>query len=145
MQNDSDKRTLKDRRKRPTPGLSRYTFFGRRKGVRRKEEQEKGGYVDRYSSKLFFFLIFIIGLNVLDSFLTILILDHKGWEANPIVRSVIDTYGDKFWIWKFMIVSTCLTLLCIHSRFKRVKGIIIAISSIYLAVILYQIYLILFH
>jgi len=145
MLNEGDKRTVNDRRKKPTPGLSRYTFFGRRKTIRRKEEQEKGGYVDRYSSKLFFFLIFIIGLNVLDSFFTILILDHKGWEANPIVRSVIDTYGDKFWIWKFGIVSTCLILLCIHSRFKRVKGVIIAISSIYLMVILYQIYLILFY
>ena len=145
MQNNSEKRILKDRRKKPTPGLSRYTLFGQRKAIRRKEEQEKGGYVDRYSSKLFFFLIFIIGLNVLDSFFTMLILDHKGWEANPIVRSVIDTYGDKFWIWKFGIVSTCIILLCIHIRFKRVKGIIIAISSIYLMVILYQIYLILFY
>ncbi len=32
-------RSGKDRRKQPTPGLSRYTFFGRREGFRRKVDQ----------------------------------------------------------------------------------------------------------
>ncbi len=135
------KRVLQDRRKQPTPGLSRYTFFGQRKELRRKSDQEKGSYVDRYSSMLFFFLILIVGLNILDSIFTMMILDLKGLEANPIVRSVIEIHGDRFWIWKFAIVSTCLILLCLHSRFKVVKGILVAISSIYLIVVFYQILL----
>ena len=142
--NDQEKRDLTDRRKKPTPGLSRYTFFGRRRTIRRKPEQEKGGYVDRYSPALFFFLILILGLNVLDAFFTLMILDVNGWEANPVVRSVIALHGSQFWIWKFGIVSTCLVLLCLHSKFKRVNGIIIGISTIYLTVILYQIWLILY-
>lgn len=121
--------------------MSLYTFFGRRKTIRRKVNQQQGGYVDRYSAKLFFFLILILGLNLLDAFFTMMILDLKGWEANPIVRSVMDTYGNHFWIWKFTVVSTCLTLLCLHSRFRRVKAMIVAISSIYLTVVLYQIFL----
>ncbi len=135
------KRVLQDRRKQPTPGLSRYTFFGQRKELRRKSDQENGSYVDRYSSMLFFLLILIVGLNILDSIFTMMILDLKGLEANPVVRSVIEIHGDQFWIWKFAIVSTCLILLCLHSRFKVVKGILVAISSIYLIVIFYQILL----
>lgn len=138
-----DQRIRQDRRRQPTPGLSRYTFFGRRRRFRRKSDQKNGGYVDRYSSKLFFFLILILGLNVLDVLLTVMILDSKGWEWNPIVRSVIEAHGDRFWIWKFSIVSVSLILLCLHSKFKPVRTIIVALCSIYLLVILYQILLLL--
>ena len=138
-----DRRISNDRRKQPTPGLSRYTFLGRRKMMRRKADWQKGGYVDRYSSILFFFLISIVGLNVLDAFLTLLILDLKGWEANPVVNSVITLYGIKFWIWKFFIVSVSLVLLCLHSRFRLVREIIVAIGCLYIMVVVYQIFLLL--
>ena len=136
-----DHRIRQDRRKQPTPGLSRYTFFGRRRTFRRKSDQEKGGYIDRYSSTLFFFVILILGLNVLDVLLTVMILDLKAWELNPIVRSVIEAHGDRFWIWKFAIVSVSLILLCLHSKLKPVITILVALCSIYLLVILYQIFL----
>ncbi len=141
MEENSDKRLGKDRREQPTPAISRYTIFGRRKDFRRKAEQQKGGYVDQYSSVLFFFLILIVVLNILDAFFTLMILDLKGWEANPVVRSVIDLYGTKFWIWKFSIVSFSIALLCLHSRFKLVKEVIIGISFLYFAVVFYQIFL----
>jgi hypothetical protein len=143
MEENLDNRIEKDRRKRPTPGLSRYTFLGRRKSIRRKAELKQGGYVDRYSSVLFFVLISIIGLNVLDALFTLMILDLKGWEANPVVSSVITLYGTKFWIWKFSIVSVSLVLLCIHSRFRLVKELIIAIGCLYVMVVAYQVFLLL--
>jgi hypothetical protein len=140
---DFDKRIFKDRRKKPTPALSWYTFFGRRRGFRRKSDQEKGGYVDRYSSKLFLFLVLILGLNILDVLFTMIILDHKGWEFNPVVWSVMNIYGDGFWIWKFAIVSFSLTLLCLHSKFRPVKQVIMGLSLIYLFTILYEIFILL--
>src|SRR4030042_2757979 len=143
MEENIDKRLEKDRRRQPTPGLSRYTFFGRRKMMRRKTDWQKGGYVDRYSSILFFFLISIIGLNVLDALFTLMILDLKGWEANPVVRSVIDLYGTKFWVWKFSIVSVSMALLCLHSKFRWVKEIIVVISCLYIMVVAYQVFLLL--
>lgn len=45
---ESDRRILKDRRKKPTPAFSRYLFFGRRRMFRRKVDQEKGRYLDYY-------------------------------------------------------------------------------------------------
>ena len=143
MEENFDKRIEKDRRRQPTPGLSRYTFFGRRRTSRRKPDQLKGGYIDRYSSTLFFFLITIVGLNVLDALFTMMILDLKGWEANPVVRSVIDLYGTKFWVWKFSIVSISMALLCLHSKFRLVREIIVAISCLYFIVVVYQIFLLL--
>jgi hypothetical protein len=127
-----------DRRKQPTSPLTRYTFLGRRKEFRRKGDQEKGGYVDRYSSAVFFFLVFLIALNVCDALLTMIILDRGGRELNPVVLSAIELYGANFWIWKFCLVSLCLVLLCLHSHFRRVKTVIVSLSVIYLFVVLYQ-------
>jgi hypothetical protein len=68
-----------------------------------------------------------------------IILDQKGWEFNPIVQSVMNIYGDRFWIWKFAIVSISLALLCLHSKFKPVKQVILGLSLVYLLIIIYQI------
>ena len=143
MEENLDKRIENDRRQQPTPGLSRYTFLGRRKSFRRKMDLQRGGYVDRYSSTMLLLLILIIGLNVLDALFTLMILDLRGWEANPVVRSVIDLYGTKFWVWKFAIVSVSVVLLCIHSRFRLVKELIIAIGCLYIVVVAYQVFLLL--
>lgn len=142
---ESERRILRDRRKKPTPILSRYTFWGRRKEFRRKTDKERGGYVDRYSPGILFFMTLIVGLNILDAIFTTMILDLGGYELNPIVRSVIFLYGDKFWLWKFGIVSSSLIILCLHSKFRMVKTIIFSITLIYIAIISYQLKLIIDH
>ncbi len=141
---ESDRRILQDRRKQPTPGLSRFTLRGRRRSLRRKEAQARGGYVDRYGSGLFFLFILILGLNVLDALFTMKILKDGGWEINPVVRSVIQLYGDRFWVWKFAIVTFPLILLFLHSKFRLVKPIIFAISAVYISVVLYQVLLLIY-
>lgn len=111
-------------------------------GNRRKERYPKWGFTDRHSSVIFFFLVLILGLNILDSLFTMMIVDLRGRELNPVVQSAMTLYGSNFWIWKFGIVSFSLILLGILSDFKIVRGIIITLSSIYLTVVLYQIFLI---
>ena len=138
---ESDNRFLRDRRKEPTKGLSRYTFFGRRRAFRRKTDQEKGGYTDRYSAALFFVLVLIVGLNLLDSFFTMIILDQGGWEINPIVGCAIQVCGYEFWIWKYIIVSVSLILLCLHSNFGPTRMLINAVGFIYVTVVAYQVFL----
>jgi hypothetical protein len=142
---ESDKRNHIDRRTQPTSPLSRYALRGRRRAFRRKIDRQQGGYVDRYNAGLFFVVVLIMGLNIFDSLYTMMILDNGGEEVNPIVGSVIEYYGDKFWIWKFLTTSFCLVMLCLHSQFRRLKAfyITIAIGFIYIMVLLYQIRLIL--
>ena len=140
----SDRRILKDRRRHPTHGLSRFVLRGRRRGFRRDEDQGTGGYVDRYGPGLLFLLVLILGLNVLDAFLTMMILEDGGWEINPVVRSVIQLYGDRFWVWKFVTVSVPLILLCLHSKFRLVIPVLWGISAIYMTVILFQVLLIVY-
>ena len=133
------RRNLPDRRTCPTPALSRYSLIGRRHDFRRGEDKAKGGYVDRYDPALFFFLVIIIGFNLLDAFLTQAILDFGGRELNPVVQAAIFSFGKQFWIWKHSIVSASLIILCLHSKFPRVKTIVGAIALIYCGVVLYQV------
>lgn len=140
----SDRRILKDRRRHPTHGLSRFILRGQRSSFRRRDDQGTGGYVDRYGPGLLFLLVLILGLNVLDAFLTMLILEDGGLEMNPVVRSVIQLYGDRFWVWKFVMVSVPLILLCLHGKFRLVFPALLGISAIYMTVILFQVLLIVY-
>jgi len=137
-----DTRILKDRRMQPASALSRFTLWGQRRAFRRREDQEReGGYVDQYSSGLLILLILPVGLTILDALFTMMILNDGGWEINPFVRSAIQLFGDRFWVWKFAIVSIPLILLCLHSKFRWVIPVLVVIASINVVVILYQIFL----
>ena len=133
-----ENRISTDRRLRPTPIVSRYIFWGRRKGFRRQADRRRGGYVDRYHPGLLFFLILISGLNILDSSFTMMILDYGGREVNPIVEAVMNLWGDGFWIWKFAIVSASLVILCLHSKYRMAKTAIVSLSLLYSGVVSYQ-------
>lgn len=108
------------------------------------EDRAKGGYVDRYGSGLFFLIVLIAGLNLLDALFTMVILDDGGREINPIVRSLIQLYGNNFWVWKFGIVSASLILLCLHTKFRLATHAILGVGVIYATVILFQALLFLF-
>ena len=87
-------------------------------------------------------MILIVGLNVLDAFQTILLLDLGGWEVNPIVHSAMQLYGDNFWVWKFFIASASVVLLCLHSKFRKAKPIIVLATLLYIVIVLYHFLLI---
>ena len=142
MEEEKNRRSYVDRRKKPTLRWSWFTFFGRRRALRRKTDREKGGYVDRYSYILFFLLVLILGLNILDSLFTMMIIDLGGQEFNPLVRSFMELHGDMFWIWRFVIASIGLVLLYLHRGLIMVRRMIIAIGSIYIVIVVYQMYLI---
>ena len=136
-----DKRTFQDRRKKPTPILSRYTLSGRRCYFRRREDQQRCGYVDRYGPQLLIGLLLIAGLNVLDALFTITILENGGLEINPLIRWAIDSYGDKAWTLKFAVVSSGVVLMCLHSHFRMTRVSIIIAAILYGGIVMYQLLL----
>ncbi len=61
-----------DRRSRPTPFLSRYTFFGgRRRGGGRRLGENSDVFVDQHGEGLFLVVLSIVTLNFLDAWFTI--------------------------------------------------------------------------
>jgi hypothetical protein len=91
---------------------------------------------------VFFLLILILTLNVVDSMLTMMITDFGGKEYNPVVQSVMALYGHHFWIWKFALVSFSLILLMLHRGYRLFRRIIIVISLCYLLLVIYEIFLV---
>jgi hypothetical protein len=138
-----DKRIQTDRRKTPTPLLSRYTFFyGRRSTFRRREDRLRGGYVDRYGHRLFTVLIGIVVLNIFDALFTHMILDGGGTELNPVAGWAITLFGRHFIVWKLAVIGCGLLVLCVHSEFRIAKAVIAMTVALYSGVVLYQVVLI---
>ena len=137
-----ENRAHPDRRKTPTPILSRYTIVGRRSTFRRLEDQKKGGYIDRYGSGLFIWVLLVFVLNIFDAAFTRIILVCGGHEVNPFIRWLIETCGDHFISWKFAIISGSVIILCLHSTFRIMKPVIYFTAVIYSVVVIYQMILI---
>lgn len=140
---DMEMRNRSDRRLRPTPMLSRYTFFrGRRSRFRRREDRLRGGYVDRYGHRLFTVLLWIVVLNIFDALFTHMILDCGGTELNPVADWAITAFGNHFIVWKLAVIGCSLLLLCLHSKFRIAKAAIAMAVILYSGVVFYQVVLI---
>jgi hypothetical protein len=135
-------RALPDRRKTPTPILSRYTITGRRSRLRRKADQDKGGYIDRYGNGLFLWVLLLFALNIFDAAFTRIILACGGHEVNPFMHWLIETCGDQFIPWKCAIISGSIVILCLHSKFQSVKPVFYLCTVLYSVVVIYQMILI---
>ena len=129
---------INDRHIQSALRLNEYSRQGRRKSSFGERVYSELCLMDHYSPRLLFFLVLIIGLNYLDSCFTLMILEKGGRELNPIVESAIGLWGEKFWIWKFAIVSVSSVILCLFSRYKRVKIAIVLVSFLYLVLVSYQ-------
>ena len=117
----AERRRGPDRRQRPTPMISRYTFHGgRRKGGRREGERENI-YVDVYSPTLVWLLVIFFAMTVLDSVSTLIYLGKGGQELNPIAQWMIDTGPMFFVVAKGVVSAACLLFVMLHKTFKAAR------------------------
>jgi hypothetical protein len=112
-------------------------FSGHRQSIRRQEDRETYLYVDRYGHGLFFALLLILLLAVLDVYFTIFHLAHGGQEINPLMNLFIG-YGFGFlFTVKYTSTALAVLVLCIHKNLFLVR---IGISSILLFYAVLSIY-----
>ncbi len=141
MSTSSPDRRATDRRRRATPILSRYTFFGGRRAGERRGGGE-GQYVDRYSPRLAAALVAIAVLCAVDAVFTLLYIAKDGKEANPVMRALIDaTQPRSFLVVKCLVTNLGLAVLCLHKNFRFVRPMIGMLLFIYSALFMYHIYL----
>jgi hypothetical protein len=129
-----------DRRRRPTPMLSRYTFFGRRRNFRRAVE-EANAYVDWYGWRLSLVLTLIVVLSVLDALFTLLYVQKGGGELNPLMRRAIEAGVVPFIGTKCALTIGGVLFLCLHKNFRFVKGLIAGVLVLYTLLLGYHFYL----
>jgi len=118
----AERRRGPDRRRRPTPMLSRYTFVGgrRRSGGRRPGEDDNV-YVDVYSPKLILLVLLFFALTVVDSVSTLIYLGKGGQELNPIAQWMIDRGSHFFVLAKGVLSGVILLFVMLHKSFSYAR------------------------
>lgn len=129
-----------DRRKCPTPFLSRYTFVGRRRGARRGEEKYNY-YVDRLDKKTWTAIAIIIILSIADSIFTLYFLNKGFREINPFMNVAIFIGKPVFIFSKYAFTIIGILVLGLHKNFRYVTGLITLMISFYVLLNGYHIYL----
>ena len=110
-----------DRRQRPTPMISRYTFFGGRRRSGRRQGEKENVYVDVYSPQLVMLLLVFFSLTVIDSVSTLIYLGKGGRELNPIAQWMIDQGSTFFVVLKGVLSGVCLLFVMLHKNFKPAR------------------------
>ncbi len=131
-----------DRRRCPTPALSRYTFLGgRRRGPRRTADPQSI-YVDRVGWSLASVLIVIFVFHVLDALFTLAHIARGGAELNPLMGFFLKQGSGAFLTAKLSIAGLGLLFLGFHGRFPLVRKGIATLFVLYACVVCYHVILI---
>lgn len=135
-----DRRVGPDRRRRPTPLLSRYTFQGSRRGtVRRKEDRGRHIFVDCYGERLWVALMVFLMLAVLDAILTLVLIENGiATEANPIMAYYLEIGNMTFFGVKIFFTAFALVTFCLCKNKPYVKVVMLVLTATYLTVVVYE-------
>jgi len=137
------------REKEGLPGL-RYLFFGRRKEMRRDEDNRESYFLDHYSLRVFGLIIGIILLSLTDALLTLYLIRHGAAEVNPVMEHFL-RYGPlPFLAAKYLLTTASIVLLLIYKNVYifgtriRAKYLFIVIFLIFASVVVWELFLIFF-
>ncbi|MGE5239738.1 MAG: DUF5658 family protein [Chloroflexota bacterium] len=141
MYEQSDLRIVADRRKRPTPLISRFTFFGGRRGnVRRREDTSRYQFVDRYGTMMLIVLLSLFGLTQLDGFLTLMLVEGDiAVEANPAMAYCLELGAVPFILAKTLITALSICIFCLCHRFLVARVSLVCAIAVYFVLVVYEV------
>jgi len=135
------RRDRPDRRKRPTPMFSKYTFIGRRRQNRRTTDPRIRYYIDWISGGYLKALIAILLLITIDTFSTLHIISHGGGEANPLMRTMIDHGPVWFALLKILSALLGFVLLALHRFFPIARALVKVLIAAYGGIVAFHVFL----
>ena len=141
-------RSGKDRRTKSGFNIRSLLFGGKREKIRRKEDTKRIFYVDHYSPGLFFIIVSILFLCVIDALLTLSLLNHGAYETNFVMAFFLKFGPYTFFIFKYLItiLSLICLLMCRNIVLRiikiRARSVLYFIVVFYLAVVGWELYLI---
>lgn len=108
-----------DRRKRPTPMLSRYSFVGGRRRDFRSSVEGQDSYVDVYDQPLASLVLVFFALTMFDAIATVYYIDHAhGSEWNPLAAWMLEQGRLFFVLAKGVPTAVLLLFVMIHKNFR---------------------------
>jgi hypothetical protein len=136
-----EQRLVKDRRRRPTPMISRYLFIGSRRANRRLSDPQTRYYVDRPCLGLILIALAIIVLGGLDAFFTHELLKGSVIEWNPLMNFFLSLGWACCLFFKFVLTVAGLFVLLVHQNFFKMQRIMGSVSFLYILLIAYEVVL----
>ena len=128
-------RRVRDRRNRPTPFMSRFTFVGGNRARGRRAGEDTAIFVDLYGQTLFLVGTLILLLNMLDAWFTIMLLGIGGEEVNPVANLMLNSGTGTFLFVKTAGIGVCTAVLIMIKNFRGAKlglGIVVCAYSVLL-------------
>ena len=125
----------------------RHLMFGKRQQVRRRIDQDRVLYLDRYSKTVFRLIILILVFSMLDAFLTLLLIDHGAVELNPLMAFYLNIGPTPFVAVKYGLtsLSVFVLLVCSNNTIRSLRihtrSMFSIISLTFAGVIAWQLYL----
>jgi hypothetical protein len=130
-----------DRRRRPTPLVSRYTLVGGRRRERRRREDPGFFYVDRIRIGLAVILSLTFVFHILDAWLTLGHVARGGSELNPLMDALLRIDPGLFLVVKLSLAGVGLFILGLHQNFPYAKHAATSLFLVFLCLVGYHIYL----
>ena len=121
-------------------------FGGKREKIRRQEDTSRIFYVDHFSPVLFFTIVSILFLCVLDSLLTLFLLGQGTYEISPVMAYFLKFGPFVFFISKYIMTITALIcfLMFRNIAVKMIKirtvSMLYLMAAFYLTVVIMQLY-----
>jgi len=128
--------TGNERRQRPTPRLSRFSFLGGR-----RRQAGPGEFVDQYGAWMWALLAWVALMNVADSFFTLWHLQEGAIELNPFAALLLRTGRFGFVLSKALLITVPLVVLCIHKNFRLARLGLWVATAAYTVLTIYHIWL----
>ena len=142
-----EKRRGADRRQSKIPGLRYLIFGGRRKHVRREEDNNGIVIMDFYSQSLFALIIGILCLSLIDAAMTLHLIGHGAQEINPVMAYFLDKGTVTFISAKYILTSgAVIIILLVQNAYLprlriRSKNLFIFAIVAFALVVVWEIYL----
>ena len=131
-----------DRRRQPTPILSRWSLRGGRRGAggRRPGENERA-FVDLYPLGDWLILTSFLFLNLLDAHFTLVYLQRGGEEANPVAVGMLKLGMEAFILLKGLGISAGAVFFCLLRNWRNARRGVLLVLFLYQLLLAYHLLL----
>ena len=136
-----------DRRKRKIPPLKYLLFGGRRKRIRRKEDENGLIILDNHGPGIFALAVIILTLSIIDGLLTLNLIGRGAHEINPVMSYLIQLNPYIYFFAKCFLTGAGVILLILLRNYRsklfgvRVSKLLPTMAVIFLIVTFYELYI----
>lgn len=143
-----ERRSHKDRRKNRFSSLFWFRPERRRRRVRRRTDKRRLYLLDYYKPILFYWVMLVLVLSLLDATLTLWLLSNGAEEINPVMDHILKYGPTAFVVTKYLftalslLIIVLLNYLWIQRLGFSMYRLLYCFAGIFGAVVLWQLYLV---